>query len=128
MYTFGAVLLAIIGSLFMQFLLGLISSLLAVPMYESVGYFLPILLIVVFTGFAHYGGLCFALLLVPGADASKTLRIVVSIIIFLTAYGLVKEKTDQGYISGIMLILNCLAAVIGSYYAKVMVGDDRKQI
>jgi hypothetical protein len=126
MHTFGAIILAIVGTLLMQFILTGVSSLLLGPMYDSVGLILPLMMIAAFTGFSHYGGLYFALGLVPKANPKATLVLILAMIVVLFIYNISKlAKTGFGP-PVILLLINSVAAVVGSLVAKSMATIESK--
>jgi hypothetical protein len=118
MHTFGAVVLAIVGTILMQVLLALIDSIFWAPMYNSVGPILPTILLVGLMGFAYFGGTTFALGVVPKSNPTIVSSVIIAIVLIGTILQVSKNSsTDHAFVY-VLQILSGISAAFGALVAR----------
>jgi hypothetical protein len=128
MHTFGAVILAVVGVVLVQFVLGFVSAFLFEAIVTSTGaIWLPILIMIGLTACGYYGGLYFALKLVPRADSRIAFFIVVAVIVLGSAAGIIGSLTEYDSVVLIVIqVVNGIAAMVGVLIARSHIDQERK--
>lgn len=131
MYTFGSIVLAIIGVAIMQVLMGLLGGLLGGAIASTTGViWIPVLIMAALNSCAVYAGVYFALKVVPSGNAKTTSLFVLGIIFLSTlasAYSSI-VKDESGLALGLTaLILNSLAEAFGCWIAYLHIISEREE-
>lgn len=129
MHTLGAIVLSFIAALTMQFLLGYVTQFLFPLMLGSVGVFLPAVLGIAFTACTYFGGVYFALTLIPGSNARTVANVLIGFAIVVTIYQIAKAL-DAGApgIVVVFMAVGCAASVAGAWIARTMVESERQDV
>lgn len=120
MHSLGAVILAFIGTVLMQTVLGTISYFLLGPMLSSVGPLIPTVLVFGLTGFAFYGGSIFALGVVPKSNPKIVVGAIIAMVLVGTSVQIYRNSNDQPVIVYFLQLLTGAGAIVGAFAAKAI--------
>jgi hypothetical protein len=126
MHSLGAIVLAAIAGFILDFLFGLGFSYLAPVMAGSVGVFLPLLIKIALTGAAYFGGMYFALTLVPLSNSKTVMGVMLAYAALTTVYSIIKVAG-----SGAPMFVHVvqtglfIAIAFGLWVARSMVEGER---
>jgi hypothetical protein len=119
MHTFGAVILAIVATVIMQLLFGFVSTFLVTLIYASTGMFIiPMIIVLAILGCGYFGGTYFALTLVPGANKTITMLVMMAFIVAGTAWNVAKLGRNDSATLLVLMVLSGIAALLGVFFAK----------
>ena len=124
MHTFGAIVLALIGVLLMQALIGLGASYLVGAIASTTGaVWIPILLGAGFNGCAVYGGLLFALKVAKNGNPKVTFYVVFGMLLLSLIGSIVATTREPGVPTALIVgqVLYFIAGAIGGWIAMIIV-------
>lgn len=122
MHTFGAIVLALIGVLLMQALIGLAASYLVGAIASTTGtVWMPLLLGAAFNGCAVYGGLIFALNVAKKSSPKITYYVVLGILLLSLVGSIVATLKEPGSHTALIVgqVLYFIAGAIGGWIAMI---------